>query len=112
MKWELGRLWTGYRKCKLLTGLFPVPFDLYLLHFPEGSYIPAHTDPVPGRRHFRLNIVLRKANKGGFFYREQELKDQRIHFFRPDESEHFVTRVMEGDRYVLSLGWTLIKKDY
>lgn len=105
MKWEVGRQGTGYKKKLLLTGLWPVPFDCYLLKYEKGSEIPSHKDPNQNGRHYRLNIVIWKAGKGGEFLTESSIfESKRIKLFRPDIATHSVTRV-EGVRYVLSIGW-------
>jgi hypothetical protein len=64
-RWEKGRQGTGYDKCLTLASPFPVPFDCYLLRFPEGTEIPPHRDPVAAGRHYRLNIVVKRAPSGG-----------------------------------------------
>ena len=90
----------------LATAPWPVPFDCYLIRYPEGSEIPPHTDPVEARRHFRLNIVLKQSPAGGDFICANPIwATRRVKFFRPDRSEHSVTRVVGGSRYILSLGW-------
>jgi hypothetical protein len=60
MRWQRGRQGTGYDKLLLLANPFFVPFDLYLLRFPDGTEIPPHQDPVTGKRHYRLNIILKR----------------------------------------------------
>ena len=50
-RWQPGRQGTGYDKMLLFTALWPIPFDSYLLRYPEGSEIPPHTDPVQAGRH-------------------------------------------------------------
>jgi hypothetical protein len=106
LRWERGRQQSGYDKMLLILSPFPVPFDWYLLRFPTGSEIPPHVDPVDGRRHFRLNIILRPAQKGGEFICTDPIWNRkRIKLFRPDMSEHSVTRVEAGSRLVLSIGW-------
>jgi len=102
-KWVKGRLGTGYEKLCLCSLLF---FDVYLIRFPEGSNINTHIDTVPRGRHFRLNIVLRKCKKGGeFICLNALINTPRIKLFRPDVQEHSVTTVLEGSRFILSIGW-------
>lgn len=55
MKWLPGRQGTGYRKLLLGQG---ARWDAWILDYPPGHGIPAHTDPVPGRRHLRLNFAI------------------------------------------------------
>ncbi len=109
-RWQKGRQGTGYDKMLLVAAPWPAPFDCYLIRYPEGSEIPPHTDPVQSGRHYRLNIVLISPLSGGDFICAYPLfTTNRIKFFRPDVSEHSVTRVIGGSRYVLSLGWVLGK---
>lgn len=106
--WIPGRQDTGYAKMVLGTGIWPLPFDMYLLKYGVGSEIPWHTDPVEQGRHWRLNIVLKQARiGGGFFCDDRSYKDcwDRVHLFRPDLHRHCVTRVLMGTRYVFSIGW-------
>lgn len=108
LRWERGRQLTGYDKMLLLASPFPIPFDCYILRFPEGSEIPPHKDPVTGRRHYRLNIILKQPPRGGeFVCRAPILNYGRVKLFRSDASDHGVTRVIGGRRYVLSIGWAL-----
>jgi hypothetical protein len=108
LRWQRGRQGTGYDKLLLMVNPFLVPFDLYLLRFPEGTAIPPHRDPVTGRRHFRLNVILKKSRSGGEFVCENPIyASSRLNLFRSDTSIHSVTRVEGGTRYVLSLGWVL-----
>jgi hypothetical protein len=107
-RWQRGRQGTGYDKLLLLANPFLIPFDLYLLRFPDGTEIPPHRDPVTGRRHYRLNIILKRSRAGGEFICESPIfETKRIKLFRSDLSLHSVSKVEGGTRYVLSLGWVL-----
>lgn len=107
-RWQRGRQGTGYDKMLLLTARWPLPFDSYLIRYPEGSAIPPHTDPVREGRHYRLNIILKSPRAGGEFICANPIHaSRRIKLFRPDACEHSVTRVEGGNRYVLSIGWVL-----
>ena len=108
MRWQKGRHGTGYDKLLILVNPLLIPFDLYLLRFPDGTEIPPHRDPVTGRRHYRLNLILWKPRAGGEFVCEDPIfETKRIKIFRSDLSTHSVTKVEGGTRYVLSLGWVL-----
>lgn len=110
-RWQPGRQGTGYDKMLLFTARWPLPFDSYLLRYPEGSEIPPHTDPVQAGRHYRLNLILKSPRSGGeFVCRDPIYSSRRIKLFRPDLCEHSVTRVIGGSRYVLSIGWILGRK--
>lgn len=65
---ENGRQGTGCEKMLLVTAKWPLPYDCYFLRYGPGSSIGWHTDPVDGRRHYRLNVELRRAD-GGVFHR-------------------------------------------
>ena len=104
--WQPGRQGTGYEKMLLLANPIVVPFDFYLLRYCEGSEIPKHTDRVDGKRHYRLNIEVWRAKRGGHFRCDRPILTlPRVNLFRPDVAEHSVSRIEEGRRYVLSLGW-------
>lgn len=108
LSWQKGRQDSGYSKMLLGTSRFPIPWDCYILKYPTGSEVPIHQDPVDGRKHFRLNIVLREASSGGTFYCQRTIVNTRyIKLFRPDLYRHSVSRVVSGSRYVLSIGWVL-----
>ena len=105
-RWQKGRQLSGYDKMLLAALMCPFKLDMYLLRFPTGSEIASHTDKVLSGRHFRLNIVIKEAKKGGHFYCDTPLfETKRIKLFRPDVNEHAVTRIDSGCRYVFSIGW-------
>ena len=105
-RWQPGRRQTGYEKMLLIQGRFPVPFDICLLKFPEGSEVPEHVDEVTCGEHHRVNVVLRHAREGGEFICKTPLwENSRIKYFRPDIAPHGVTRISRGVRFVLSIGW-------
>ena len=107
-RWQRGRQGTGYDKMLLATAKWPLPFDSYLIRYPEGSAIPPHTDPVQSGRHYRLNVVLKSPKSGGEFICATPIfATKRVKLFRPDACEHSVTQVVGGSRYVFSLGWVL-----
>ena len=105
-RWQRGRQRSGYEKMLLLTGKWPLPFDVYLLRFRVGSEIRPHTDRTTEGRHYRLNVVVWRAFEGGELKCQAPLfETDRIKYFRPDISAHSVSRVVRGSRYVLSVGW-------
>ena len=108
LSWQRGRQGTGYDKMRLLSGGWPIGFDCYLIRYPIGSQIPPHKDPVRTGRHYRLNVIVWRSPKGREFICENPILSlPRIKLFRPDVSEHSVTAVEGGSRYVLSIGWVL-----
>lgn len=109
INWEEGRQGTGYLKKKLFENHTGILFDLYLLKFPEGCHIPKHKDEIGfGKKHYRINIILKGAKKGGKFICEKTILNLPfIKIFRPDLYEHEVTKIEKGNRYTLSFGVVL-----
>ena len=105
-RWQRGRQETGYYKMLLCGAKWPVKFDMYLLKFPTGCVVLPHVDTVKEGKHYRLNLILRKAREGGNFNCTSAIfETERIKLFRPDIEEHSVSNIMEGNRCVLSIGW-------
>jgi hypothetical protein len=101
--WQEGRQGTGYFKHLLARG---TSWDLYLLKYPKGSFVPGHVDPVEGFVHRRINLVFWNASEGGDFWaRGLVKKRRRFVCFRSDIMLHGVDKVTKGVRYVLSLGF-------
>lgn len=110
-RWERGRQLSGYDKMLLCGATWPIKFDTYLLKFPQGSEITPHTDKVTSGKHYRLNIVLKNAKEGGEFICATPIfETKRVKLFRPDICEHQVSKIVKGNRYLLSIGW--IRKSY
>lgn len=104
-RWTHGRRASSYGKFPIIRLPF---FDVYLLRYPTGSYVGGHTDAAQGRRHYRLNIVLREAKYGGVFQCADPIIDtRRLKLFRADKSPHAVSLVVDGTRLVLSIGIAL-----
>lgn len=105
-RWRPGRQGTGYRKLLLAQGR---RWDLYLLDYPVGSYVPPHTDPADGKRHHRLNVriwgedTFRSWDIGSRIG-ERPRSGSRFVLFRPDELLHAVD-ASPRRRVLLSLGW-------
>lgn len=105
LKWQKGRQATGYDKMLIANARWPLRFDVYVLRFPQGCHVPEHRDEVRDGRHYRLNLVLKRAQSGGEFHCADPIfETTRIKFFRPDVSLHSVTKIELGCRYVLSIG--------
>jgi hypothetical protein len=98
MKWEVGRQGTGYRKLRLAEGQ---NWDCYLIDYPPHTHIGTHTDPVPGKKHYRLNIMLWGEDN---FQGDAIFSSKHIKFFRPDISPHSVGEVSRR-RIIFSVGW-------
>ena len=106
MKWKSGRQGTGYYLQYLAQGS---NWDFLLIKYPVGSYIVPHNDHFPGKRHFRLNILL---------WGEQTFRAHGpvifqlgpIVLFRSDTTKHEVLPSKQL-RLVLSFGIVLNPKE-
>jgi len=85
LRWEKGRQNTGYDKLLLAVNPFLIPFDCYLLRFPDGTAIPPHRDAVTAGRHYRLNIIVKRSPAGGASSsaRIRCMKADRLNCFAP-----------------------------
>lgn len=101
-RWEEGRQQSGYRKLLIAHGKV---WDLHLIDYPAGHGIPAHTDPIPERKHIRINIAL--LSGGSRLYADGTIWRwcERVVIFRSDR-RHGV-RAGNGRRIVLSIGLSL-----
>ncbi len=119
--WKPGRQATGYdilplprvREALVARALSHIgaPFedfwDVYLIRYSDGSFIPPHRDPAEhGRQHRRLNALLTPAHSGG----DLTIDGHRIELaigdavlFEPDRETHEVSRVV-GSRLLFSVG--------
>lgn len=107
INWKEGRQGTGYFNYKVASNTRFL-FDIYLVKFPVGCCLPAHVDEVETGKHYRVNIILWPALKGGKFRCENCIVDLPfLKIFRPDVNEHEVTLIEKGTRYILSFGFIL-----
>ena len=101
--WKKGRQHTGY---DVFTLWSKFNVDMHIIRYNDGNYIPPHTDKVEGKRHYRINVVLKKPVNGGQYVGDSIWNwKNRVIFFRPDIHEHSIT-ACTGGRLVLSVGWT------
>jgi hypothetical protein len=76
--------------------------DGHVIRYVGPVYLPPHVDPVDGKRHYRLNLIM--GRKGRFDTAGAILNWRgRIVLFRPDQCLHGV-KLESGRRYVLSFG--------
>lgn len=110
LRWMPGRQGTGYAKLLLARSRWPIRFDAYLLRYRMCAYLPLHTDPVEGHRHYRLNITLRDTDVGGNLLLTlppiYQSRSGRVVLFRSD-TPHMLSTVLGGPRLVLSIGVAL-----
>ncbi len=111
-KWMPGRQPNGKYEFFTIIWSRLLNMDCYIIRFPKGSKSKPHYDRSDFRNHYRLNIILKKAKKGGKFKCDNVIFAlfDRIFFFRPDLNLHSVSEIEEGCRYVLSIGKTFRKK--
>ena len=108
-RWDRGRQDSGYEKMKLIGASF-IPFDLYIIRYKVGNSIPEHLDPVDEKyNHHRLNIIIKQSKKGGQLSIDGKKVKRRVVLFRPDIQKHSVTKIEEGSRYIISIGWVTRK---
>ena len=101
MNWLEGRQGGGYKKLRLFQFL---NLDCWVLWYPKGSFIRTHNDKITGRRHYRLNVVLKTGCVDDPFRCERPLfTTKRVKLFRSDYP-HSVTPV-ESERVVLTFGY-------
>jgi hypothetical protein len=104
VKWVKGRQGTGYERFTLFNlGVC----DMHILRYKKGTHIPPHKDVVPHWKHFRINIIFKKAVGGSFICPDAHINWSRLKLFRNDIHEHSVNRVEDKTRYVLSIGFLL-----
>jgi hypothetical protein len=101
MRFPPGKPWVH----RLPWGLgwdFRLGADAHIIRYAGPFYLPPHTDPVDGKRHYRLNVVI--GRKGRFDTAGSIFNWRgRIILFRPDKCPHGL-KLEAGRRYVLSFG--------
>lgn len=107
MRWVKGRQKGEYEKLTLLKGWRWFPFDAHILRIKELGWVGEHTDPVPNKKHHRINLVLRNAKLGGTTYIQDNACRRRLYYFRPDTEWHCVSFAHKGSVYILSIGAAL-----
>jgi len=108
MKWEQGRQGGSYKKLKvwLYIGSY-FATDCWILKYEPNYDMPVHTDDIPNKNHYRINIVLK--GKGQFIVSKTILNlFNRVFVFRPDLYEHSMING-NSERIVLSIGFVTNK---
>lgn len=99
----------GYEKL-LIFQFGRLMMDCWLIKSQFPNMVPSHVDPIPGYKHYRLNLILSNPEMGGEFWCFWPLLDwPRLKLFRSD-FPHGVGKIWSGKRLVLSFGLAL--KDY
>ena len=82
--------------------------NVYLVRYPQGHKVGPHVDMVSAGRLYKLNWVLIKPRAGGEFICDKNLFNLfgRVYLFRPDLHQHRVSRIEQGNRWLLSFALT------
>jgi hypothetical protein len=81
--------------------------DTIFLKYGFGGYMNPHFDKTGEGQHVRLGILLRDPYVGGILYVNEEPVQMRAGdavIYRADLVEHRVSRVKEGQRFLLTIG--------
>lgn len=109
MTWFKGRREGGYFKKKLVEFK---KFDMWLIKYPEGSFITQHNDRLDYGDPWRINIILKSPKKGGTFVCHEYINIlNRVYIFNARHT-HMVTEIVEGERLVLSIGFVRKREVY
>lgn len=78
--------------------------NVYLVRYSPGHRIASHIDGISRGRLYKLNWVLRKPRRGGEFTCERTIFNfwGRLILFRPDLYAHQVSKIEDGNRWLLS----------
>jgi hypothetical protein len=105
-RWRKGRQDAQYEVLTFLRfGLKGYGCDGHIIRYAGPVYLPPHVDPVDGKRHYRLNIVIGKKGRfdtAGSIFNWRG----RVVLFRPDKCLHGL-KLESGRRFVLSFGVAL-----
>ena len=98
MRWIKGRQNYFYEKLKIYS-FWRV--DCYFIKYSKGCAVGYHTDDVPGKKHFRLNIQLKGKNR--LCHIDNLIKKRgRFDLFRADKLHSFGVTLEDG--LILSFG--------
>lgn len=98
MKWSKGRQDCFYEKLKIYSFW---RIDCYLIRYSKGLAISYHTDDVPGKKHYRLNIQLLGKNR--LCHMDNLIKKRGVFdLFRADKLHSFGVTLERG--LILSFG--------
>lgn len=81
--------------------------DAVFLKYPEGGSIMPHRDKHVLGKHLRCGILLQRPQMGGTLFIDNEevcMNPGDAVIYRADEEEHWVTTVLQGERYLLAIG--------
>lgn len=106
-KWTKGRQkGCHYKKLTLwMFRVFNYGFDAYILKYEPKQYLPTHTDPVEGGKHYRVNIGFGKSvfECEKCIYKFKITDYFTVNVFRPDLYRHNL--LAETKTYKLSFGF-------
>lgn len=104
MSWVRGRQNGGYFKKKIFEFK---KLDCWLLKYGKGSFIPDHKDPCEIGNIYRFNIVLKNPIAGGVFKCRRHKSFLNIKFFNATKYTHSCSKILAGERLVLSIGFII-----
>lgn len=104
LKWEKTRASEYYDKIRLFK-IFNF-MDCYIIKMSKAVAISYHTDPIPNKKHYRLNIFFIKRQCEFWIDFKQNYK--RIVWFRPDIQQHSLEVIgNDAKALILSIGFAI-----
>jgi len=109
-QWVKGRQNPTYEKFLIFQSK-RLKADCYLLRYGKNSYLKSHIDATDkNHRHYRANLVLKNSRSGGVFKCKKTILDwPRLKVFEAGKYSHSLTKILEGNRLVLSIGIRILK---
>ena len=106
--------WGGYSWAEVMCGGFRECYwGIWIMKYPEGSWIKTHTDESIGYKLYKFNIIYKQPKEGGEFFIDGAIIDWAwLKVFRADICEHSVTPIVSGERAVLSIGLSIPDPNY
>lgn len=101
MKWEDGRQNSYYQKMKIFSFW---SMDCYLIRYSKGCAVGYHTDDIPGKKHYRMNLQLKGVDRLCLLDNlKSSFKNPKfIRIFRADKMHSFGPSMESG--LILSFG--------
>lgn len=90
-------------------GKLPIAADTVIIKYNEGAYLPDHKDVLRGFNCYRINFTYNSGSGGELTSDSFIYKSKYLNIFRPDTSLHGVSKVIDGTRWVFSIGIAIRK---
>lgn len=91
-------------------GSLPLAADMIIIKYNDGSFLPEHKDPLDGFNCYRINFTFNTGHGGELKSDKFIFNSKYLKIFRPDANFHSVSKVVNGTRWVFSLGLAVKKK--